>query len=114
MQLILSSDNVVEFLKQHKICPLDFQAAAPIVCKEGTNFNLVVKSADGQNLLVKQNRLDSQGQAKGSLTTEWVVQALINSFGLTNIQPLISQVLLLDWSNCTLVSVFYDDYCSLD
>jgi hypothetical protein len=114
MQLILSSDNVVEFLKQHKVCPLDFQAAAPIVCKEGTNFNLVVKSADGQNLLVKQNRLDSQGQAEGSLPTEWVVQALIDSFGLTNIQPLISQVLLLDWSNCTLVSVFYDDYCSLD
>lgn len=113
MQLILSSENVVDFLKQHQICPPEFQPVAPIVCKEGTNFNLVVKSSDG-DLLVKQNRLDSQGRIRGSLPAEWVVQALVDRFDLSAIQPLISRVLLLDFPNCTLVSVFYDNYLSLD
>ena len=113
MQLILSSQNVVEFLKQHSLCPSDFQPIAPIVCKEGTNFNLVVESTDG-NFLVKQNRLDSQGQTKVSLNAEWVVQNLIDTFDLTEIQPLVSQVLLLDSSNRILVSVFYDNFQALD
>ena len=113
MQLILSLENVVEFLKQHNLCAPDFQPTAPIICKEGTNFNLVVESTDG-NLLVKQNRLDSQGQTKASLTAEWVVQALIDTFGLTAIQPLVSRVLLLDSPNRTLVSVFYSNFQALD
>ena len=113
MQLILSSENVVEFLKQHSLCPPDFQPTAPIVCKEGTNFNLVVESPEG-NFLVKQNRLDSQGQTKASFNAEWVVQALIDTFGLTAIQPLVSQVLLIDSPNRILVSVFYDNFQALD
>ena len=114
MPLILSSENVVDFLQQHQLCSPDFKLAAPIVCKGGTNFNLVVKFADGQNLLVKQNRLGSKGRIRGSLPAEWVVQSLVDTFGLTGIQSLISQVLLLDWSNCTVVSVFYDHHLALD
>ena len=113
MQLILSSENVVEFLKQHNLCQSDFQTTAPIVCKEGTNFNLVVESTDG-DFLVKQNRLDSQGQTKASPNAEWVVQALIDTFDLTAIQPLVSQVLWLDSPNCILVSVFYGNFHALD
>lgn len=115
MKLILSSENVVDFLKKHKICPLDFQPAVPVTRQEGTNFNLVVKSSDRQNFLVKQNRVDSQGRTLGSLPAEWLVQELLDNFDtLASIQPLISEVVLLDWFNCTLVSIFYDDYISLD
>ena len=115
MGFALSSKNVVPFLKEHKICPSDFQPAAPIACKEGTNFNLVVKSADGKDFMVKQNRIDDRQQTLGSLPVEWVVQELINSFpSLAAIQPLVSEVVLLDWSNSILVSVFYDNYLSLD
>lgn len=113
MQLILSSENVVDFLKRHHLCPPDFQPTVPITCKEGTNFNLVVKSRR-RNLLVKQNRLDSQGKTYSNLTAEWVVQSLVNTFNLERIQPLISEILWLDSPNCILVAVFYDRYLGLD
>lgn len=113
IQLILSSDNVIEFLKQHNLCSPDFRPTVPIICKEGTNFNLVVELNDS-SLLVKQNRLDSQGQTRASLNAEWVVQALIDTFGLTKIQPLVSHALLLDSPNCVLVSVFYQNFQALD
>ena len=115
MGLILSSDNVVDFLKEHNLCPPDFQTTTPITCKEGTNFNLVVKLSDYQSLLVKQNRVDNQRRRGGSLPVEWIVQELINSHeSLTSIQPVISKVLFLDWHNFILVSIFYDNYISLD
>ena len=114
MELILSSENVVDFLKQQKLCSLDFQPAAPIACQSGTNFNLVVKSNSGHHFLVKQNRVDAHGETWGSLPAEWLVQTLIDDFELSVIQPLVSQVLLLDWSNYILVSVFYDNYLALD
>lgn len=115
MRLILSSENVIDFLKQHKLCTVDFQPAVPVTCKEGTNFNLVVKSDNGKDFLVKQNRIDLVEQTSRSLPVEWVVQELINNFaGLAAVRPLVSQVVLLDWSNSILVSVFYDNYISLD
>ncbi len=115
MGLILSTENVVDFLKQQNICPLDFQPTVPVICKESKNFNLVVQSSDRTSFLVKQNRVDSQGRASGDLITEWLVQELINNFSdLAAIQPLISEVLLFDRTNSILVSVFYDEYIALD
>ena len=115
MGFALSSGNVVSFLKEHKICPPNFQPNEPITSKEGTNFNLVVKSACGRDLIVKQNRLGDCQSALGSLPVEWVVQELIKNFSsLRDLQPLVSEVLFLDWSNSVLVSVFYDNYLALD
>ncbi len=115
MGLILSADNVVNFLKQHQICPPDFQPTVPVICKESKNFNLVVQSKDSPSFLVKQNRLDSQGKTSGNLFSEWLVQELVNNFNeLASIQPLISEVVLFDRANSILVSVFYDQYISID
>ena len=115
MELALSSKNAVDFLKEHKICPPDFEPTVPVICKEGTNFNLVVKSDGDRSFLVKQNRIDARSKTSESLPVEWIVQELINNFpSLASIQPLVSEVLLLDWSNGILVSVFYDNYLSLD
>lgn len=115
MGLILSSENVVKFLKQSKVCHPDFQPTVPVICKESKNFNLVVKAKDSNSFLVKQNRIDSEGKTSGSLVTEWIVQELIDNFpSLTSIQPLISEVVKFDWQNSTLISVFYDDYIALD
>ena len=115
MGLILSVDNVVDFLKQKNICPANFQPTVPITNKESSNFNLVVQSKDHQSFLVKQNRVDSKGKTSGHLITEWLVQELINKFSdLAFIQSLISEVVLFDRSNSILVSVFYDQYVSLD
>ena len=114
MKFALSSGNVVSFLKEHILCSSDFQPDAPITLKEGTNFNLVVKSVHGRDLMVKQNRFCDR-QKIGSLPVEWVVQELINSFEcLAHLQPLVSEVVFIDWSNSILVSVFYDNYLSLD
>jgi hypothetical protein len=115
MGLTLSSENVVDFLKSHQLCAPDFQPDTPVVSKEGTNFNLVVKLDNVKSLLVKQNRLSGQRNTSRSLSVEWVVQELINNFSsLTPLQPLISKILLLDWSENIVVSVFYDQYVALD
>ena len=115
MGLILSAENIVDFLKQQNVCPPDFQPTMPIISKESKNFNLVVQSSDQPSFLVKQNRVDREGKTSGHLITEWLVQELINNFSnLALIQPLISQVLLFDQPNSILVSVFYDDYIALD
>ena len=115
MGFALSSENVVSFLKEHKICSSDFQPDTPITLKEGTNFNLVVRSALGKDLIVKQSRISDRQNYRGSLPVEWVVQELIKTFpGLTHLQPLVSEVVFLDWSNSILVAVFYDSYLALD
>lgn len=115
MGFILSSENVIDFLKEHELCPPDFQPSDPVICKESKNFNLVVKLSDNQSYLVKQNRVDSEARTSGHLFTEWLVQELINNFNnLGSIQPLISEVVLFDKPNSTIVSVFYDQYIALD
>ena len=115
MVLILSSENVVDFLKERKICSPDFQPAVPAIRTEGTNFNLIVKSIDPPHFLVKQNRLKGQGNTSGSLSVEWVVQKLVNNFSdLAAVQPFISQVVFLDWSNQILVTIFYENYLPLN
>ena len=115
MGLILSAENIVDFLKQQNIYPPDFQPTAPIICKESKNYNLVVPSSERPSYLVKQNRVDSKGKTSGHLITEWLVQELINNFSdLALIQPLMSEVVLFDRPNSILVSVFYDNYIALD
>lgn len=115
MELILSSENVVDFLKEHTLCSLDFQPVAPIARQEGTNFNLVVKSVDPRSFLVKQNRVANDGRTFGSLAAEWLVQETIDNFSsLSEIQPLVSKVVLFDRPNGILVSIFYDDFIALD
>lgn len=128
MGLILSENNVVDFLKHKNICPPNFYPLVPIICKESKNFNLVVRTSQGDSpnsfnhtssdrasFLVKQNRVDREGKTSGHLITEWLVQELINKFSnLATIQPLISEVVLFDRDNSILVSVFYDDYIALD
>ena len=114
MGFILSSENVVDFLKKHHICPQDFQPTVPVIVKESKNFNLVVKSTEHQSFIVKQDRVDSEGRPSGNLFTEWVVQELIDKFSsLATIQPLISEGLLFDGPNSTIVLLFYDNYISL-
>lgn len=114
MGLILSSDNVVDFLKERGVCPPDFTVTSPIVCKESRNFNLVVKG-DRNSYLIKQKRVNILEKISGQLITEWLVQELINNFsGLAFMQKLISQVLLFDYLNSTIVLAFYDDYLALD
>lgn len=115
MGLVLSDENVVNFLKEQKICPTDFQPTAPITCKASRNFNLVVQSKDSPSFLIKQGRVNAQGKISGMLALEWLVQKLINDFkDLAPIQPLVSEVVLFDPSSLILVSIFYDDYITLD
>jgi thiamine kinase-like enzyme len=115
MGLVLSADNVVNFLKNQNLCSPDFQPDFPVICKESRNFNLVVQSQNSNSFLVKQGRIDSQGKTSTMIGLEWLVQKLINSFSdLAAVQPLISETLMFDNSNSILVSTFYDNYIALD
>lgn len=115
MGLILSSKNVVNYLKQNNIYSQDFQPAFPVTVKESKNFNIVVTSTTHKSFIVKQNRVDLKGNTSGNLLSEWIFQELINAFSnLASIQPLVSETILFDRANSIIVSVFYNEYVALD
>jgi hypothetical protein len=115
MGLILNSENVVDFLQQCHLCPLDYRPDIPVKVQESKNFNLVVQLSQDKSFIVKQNRVDSEGKTSGNLFSEWIVQDLVNTFSdLDEIRPLISEVLLFDQPNSIIVSKYYNEYISLD
>lgn len=114
MAFILSSENVVSYLKQQEICPLDSQLTQPVTAVEYKNFNLIVNFADGTNYLVKQERFDGEGKATGCLKYEWLINQLFERFKeLKPIQKLISQSVHFDPENKIIVLNYFPEYSSL-
>lgn len=114
MSLILSSENVIPYLKQQKVCPLDSQLAQPVIAEEYKNFNLIVKFSDGANYLVKQERFNGKGEATGCLKYEWLINLLWENFTELNpIQKSVSQAVHFDDENKILVLNYFPEYLSL-
>jgi thiamine kinase-like enzyme len=112
--LILSTDNVVEYLQQQGICQIDRQPIEPIKPREYKNFNLIVNFDDTLNYLVKQERFDGRGKTTGSLDAEWVLHQLIDRF--TELQPLqtyLSEAVNFDRDNSIIVLNYFPQYISL-
>lgn len=114
MSLILSSENVIPYLKQQQVCPLDSQLAQPVVPEEYKNFNLIVKLTDGTNYIVKQERFNGKGEATGCLKYEWLINLLWANFAqLKPIQKSVSQPVHFDEENKILVLNYFPEYLPL-
>jgi hypothetical protein len=114
VSFILSSENVVSYLKQQGICTADSQLAQPVRAAAYKNFNLIVNFADGINYLVKQERFNGKGEATGCLKYEWIVHLLFTHFAELNpIQDSISQAIYFDAENKIIVLNYFTDYTSL-
>jgi thiamine kinase-like enzyme len=112
--LILSTDNVVEYLQQQGICQINRKPIKPIKPREYKNFNLIVNFDDTVNYLVKQERFDGRGKTTGSLDAEWVLRQLIDHF--TELQPLqvcLSEAIHFDRDNSIIVLNYFPQYISL-
>lgn len=114
MPLILSSQNVVSYLKQKEICASNSQLAQPITPKEYKNFNLVIKFADGSNYIVKQERFDGMGKPTGRLRYEWIIHLFFQRFTeLNSIKDSISQAVYFDEENRILVLKYFSEHTDL-
>jgi serine/threonine protein kinase len=114
MTFLLSSQNVFEYLTERKICHAEKQQLEKIKEKSSKNFNLLVRFSNSQNLLVKQERHDSEGKTKGDLSDEWQIHELIKKFPQLNpIRSLIAEAIYFDRDRSILIFNYLDDYQDL-
>jgi thiamine kinase-like enzyme len=104
MAFLLSTENVVGYLQEQKICHPDEQLSKPIVAKEYKNFNLVVSFEGDRNFLVKQERYDSEDKTNGDLYNEWLLDRFFDRFTeLKSLRSLTTKMLHFDEEKSILV-----------
>lgn len=114
MVFILSSENVVQYLKEKSLCGMNWQLAS-LELNEYRNFNLVVSFTNGEHYLVKQGRFDGYDRSLGCLQYEWLLQHLLNSFPqLAKVRASIAPIIDFDAENSILVIKYLPEYISLD
>lgn len=112
MTFILSSENVLQYLIEQKLCskqqvPLQIK---PKLCK---NFNLLVTFSNDQYLLVKQEPHAGE-EASDGFIKEWRIQEFLQQFPEASyIQPLISEAIHFDLQHSIIVFNYLNDYCDL-
>jgi len=114
MAFILSSENVLEYLKQQGICQPDQELIAPVEPNEYKNFNLIVNVTGNKHYLVKQERFDGNGKASGCLKYESISHQFLSNFSeLKPIQSSISEIVHFDPENSIIVINYLPEYISL-
>jgi Phosphotransferase enzyme family len=113
MVFILSSQNVIDYLIEQKLFDEKERASAQITAQEYKNFNLRVSSGT-RSFLVKQERPDAQGNARGDFWDEWRVYELFQHFpDLQNLSLHTSEILHFDSERSILVLSYLDNYIEL-
>jgi hypothetical protein len=114
MTFILNSHNVFDYLAAHGLCNLSEQAASKVEALEAKNFNLLLTFAEGQKLLVKQERHNPEGKAAGEFLNEWRVQEFLQRFPeLAYLRSSMSEMLHFDRENSIIVFRYLDDHGDL-
>lgn len=114
MVFVLSSENVVQYLKERSLCALDWQLASPVKPAQYRNFNLIVSFTNAEHYLVKQERFDGNNSL-GCLQYEWLLQQLLDSFPqLDLVRASIAPIINFDAENAILVVKYLPEYLSLN
>ena len=115
MVLVLSSENVIQYLEERSLCSPSQQLGSSVTPNEYRNFNLIVNLANAEHYLVKQERFDSDGNLSGCLNSEWILQQFLNNFAELNpIRASIAPIIYFDPENSILVVEYLPEYISLD
>jgi hypothetical protein len=87
MTILLSSENVVDYLIAHHLCPEHRRnQVVEIRSMSGKNFNLAIAFSQPPHFLVKQEPPSATGQLDNELQREWLIATLIDTF--PELQPL--------------------------
>lgn len=115
MTLVLSSQNVFDYLAVQSLCTQEEQDLSQVKLKVAKNFNLLLSLQDGRKLLVKQERHNQEGKTVGEFFNEWRIQEFLQRFPqLGDIRPLLSEVLHFDENHSILVLNYLDNYRDVD
>jgi Phosphotransferase enzyme family len=108
--LILSSQNVANYLEYRGICQSSDIKQGEIALKHGKNFNLLVETTAAAFFLVKQERLKEKQSTSREFVREWRVREWLDSKAeLKNLHHLMPEILDFDRDNAILVVKYYND-----
>ncbi|MTJ47574.1 phosphotransferase [Dolichospermum sp. UHCC 0259] len=111
MTFILNSQNVFDYLVAQSLSNQYDQVPTKIEPLVAKNFNLLLTFADGNKLLVKQERHNQEGKAVGEFLIEWRIQEFLQKFPEFNQYRLfLPEVLHFDPENSIIVFKYLDDY----
>jgi hypothetical protein len=116
MTTILNTDNIFEYLSDRNYCTLTDRAASKVTAIPAKNFNLLINFADDNNLLIKQEPHDCDGESHGEFLAAWQIQQLVESFPEFGhkVKNLLPELLYFDSENSILIVKYLADYCDLD
>jgi hypothetical protein len=111
---LLSSHNVFEYLTQHNLIEEEEKNQSQVELKLAKNFNLLVNIQDNRQLLVKQERYNSEGKTAGEFVNEWRSQEFFKSFlELNYIRPWLPEVLHFNADDSIIIFNYLSDYRDL-
>lgn len=114
MPMLLSSQNVTEYLSQRKLSEEQNLNPLQIDPLPAKNFNLLLTFANQGKLLIKQERHNQEGKTAGEFQKEWQMQEFIRKFPeLSHLCPFLPKVLDFDPDNSIIVFQYLTDYRDL-
>ncbi|MBD0389660.1 MAG: aminoglycoside phosphotransferase family protein [Nostoc sp. C3-bin3] len=114
MTLLLSSQNVFEYLIEQSLCTQSEQHLSEVELKFAKNFNLLLSFQSGRKLLIKQERHNQERKTAGEFLSEWRIHEFLQQTPeLSHIRPLLSEVLHFDAEHSVIIFNYLNDYCDL-
>ncbi|MGH2415104.1 MAG: phosphotransferase family protein, partial [Microcystaceae cyanobacterium] len=114
MALVLSDQNVFEYLIANGLCTQDEQASSKIEPKTAKNFNLLLSLPEERKLLVKQEPYKRNGETAGEFLREWRIQAFLQQFpSLDYLRSWLPEIVHFDAENSIIVFNYLDNYRDL-
>jgi thiamine kinase-like enzyme len=116
MLLLLSSQNVIEYLQKAGLCSelAIVSSSSKLLESSQKNLNLLVNLADNRQVLVKQKTNHHLDQSQENFFNEWLFYQLLEKFtGLGNIPAIASLLIHYDAENSILVSSYLSEYVEL-
>jgi thiamine kinase-like enzyme len=111
MTFLLNSENVFDYLVEHRLCELEDRLNFKATEKEYKNFNLLVRLGPNQSVLVKQERPNAKQNNRNSLWHEWHIHEFIRHFSeLKELDTLISEVIHFDQENSIIALNYFENY----
>lgn len=114
MTLLLSSQNIFEYLVRQNICRWENKSSIQPELKPAKNFNLLLSLQDSRQIFVKQERHNYEGKTANEFLNEWQIHKLFQQFSkLNSISPWLSEVLNFDADNSIIIFNYLSNYRDL-
>jgi hypothetical protein len=115
MILLLSSDNILDYLTAQKLYNPDLEYRPQVFTRDFKNFNLLVSWNREKSILLKQERPNREGKFDGDLAREWAIGNFFEHFEELNfLSSISSEILNYDRANSILTLNYLENYSDLD